>query len=81
MTTPTPDEIAQPVPAYGWQRAEEVDHIVERRGTPLGEWSCLHHQENLRALCHGCHVTRYEWDGTRSTPPAEGHPPTQDGAQ
>lgn len=42
--------------------AEEVDHIIERMGTPLGENSCLHHQENLRALCHDCHVTRYEWD-------------------
>lgn len=42
--------------------AEEVDHIIERRGVRLGERSCLHHAENLRALCHECHRTRYEWD-------------------
>jgi hypothetical protein len=42
--------------------ADEVDHIIERRGMPLGQWSCLHHQANLRPLCHGCHVTRRYWD-------------------
>lgn len=40
----------------------EVDHIIPRNGTPLSEWSCLHHQENLRVLCHSCHVTRRLWD-------------------
>lgn len=38
--------------------ATEVDHIQERNGYPLGKQSCLHHQENLRALCHNCHVNR-----------------------
>jgi hypothetical protein len=42
--------------------AKEVDHIIERRGLPLGENSCLHHQENLRPLCHACHLTRYQWE-------------------
>lgn len=39
-------------------RATEVDHIQERNGYPLSKHSCLHHQENLRALCHSCHVNR-----------------------
>lgn len=40
----------------------EVDHIIERRGMPIHQHSCLHHQENLRTLCHECHRTRYVWD-------------------
>jgi len=39
-------------------RSEEIDHIQERKGYPLSKHSCLHHQENLRALCHHCHVNR-----------------------
>jgi hypothetical protein len=42
--------------------AEEVDHIIERRGTPMAEHTCLHHQVNLRPLCHECHRTRRTWD-------------------
>jgi len=42
-------------------RAQEVDHIIERKGAPLAEHSCLHHQANLRPLCHECHITRYAW--------------------
>lgn len=40
-------------------KATEVDHIEERRGLPIHKPSCLHHQPNLRALCHNCHVKRY----------------------
>ena len=40
----------------------EVDHIIERRGMPMSQHSCLHHLENLRTLCHNCHRTRHEWD-------------------
>lgn len=40
------------------KRAEEVDHIKPRLGMPIGKPSCLHHQSNLRALCHTCHVNR-----------------------
>ena len=47
--------------------AEEVDHIIERRGLALTEWTCLHHQTNLRALCHGCHVTRHQWDSPQAS--------------
>lgn len=46
--------------------AEEVDHIIERKGMPLGENSCLHHQANLRPLCHDCHRTRYSWERAAS---------------
>lgn len=42
--------------------AQEVDHIIPRKGMPLKEWSCLHHQTNLRPLCRPCHVTRKQWD-------------------
>ena len=42
--------------------AEEVDHITERKGTPMHPPTCLHHQDNLRSLCHDCHVTRRLWD-------------------
>jgi len=45
--------------------ADEVDHIIERQGVRLSEHSCLHHGENLRPLCHDCHLTRYEWDEGR----------------
>jgi hypothetical protein len=40
------------------QYATEVDHITERHGHPLHRPTCLHHQANLRALCHDCHVHR-----------------------
>lgn len=40
----------------------EVDHIIPRNGTPMNPPNCLHHQTNLRVLCHDCHVTRYRWD-------------------
>jgi 5-methylcytosine-specific restriction endonuclease McrA len=40
------------------ERATEVDHIVERKGAPMHKPTCLHHQSNLRALCHTCHVNR-----------------------
>ena len=43
-------------------KAEEVDHIIPRKGMPLSEWSCLHHQAQLRALCRPCHVSRKVWD-------------------
>ncbi|MGZ4518895.1 MAG: HNH endonuclease [Mycobacteriaceae bacterium] len=43
-------------------RAVEVDHIIERQGQPLGVNSCLHHQANLRPLCHECHRTRRLWE-------------------
>lgn len=39
-------------------RSEEIDHITERNGHPIGQHSCLHHQDNLRAVCHNCHVNR-----------------------
>lgn len=44
------------------QPATEVDHIIPRKGMPLSTHSCLHHQLNLRPLCHMCHVTRRMWD-------------------
>jgi 5-methylcytosine-specific restriction endonuclease McrA len=44
------------------QCANEVDHIIERNGQPIHEWSCLHHQANLRPLCHRCHASRRLWD-------------------
>jgi len=33
----------------------EVNHIEPRAGETLGKTSCANHQENLEALCHGCH--------------------------
>ena len=33
----------------------EVDHIIPRDGDK-DDNSCLHHLENLRTLCHTCHV-------------------------
>ncbi len=39
----------------GW--AYEVDHIEPARGRH-GEFSCIHHRTNLRALCHRCHKAR-----------------------
>jgi 5-methylcytosine-specific restriction endonuclease McrA len=44
------------------EQAKEVDHIIPRKGMPLHRHSCLHHQTNLRALCHDCHVRRKEWE-------------------
>jgi 5-methylcytosine-specific restriction endonuclease McrA len=35
----------------------EVDHIVAAKGQH-GVISCIHHQDNLRALCHDCHAWR-----------------------
>lgn len=42
--------------------ATDVDHIRERKGTPKHRPTCLHHQDNLRSLCHDCHVKRRLWD-------------------
>jgi hypothetical protein len=33
----------------------EVDHITPCRGAH-SRWSCLHHLDGLRTLCHPCHV-------------------------
>ena len=34
----------------------EVDHIRPRRGILPDDAGCLNHQDNLRTLCHACHV-------------------------
>lgn len=49
--------------------ATEVDHIIERKGAPMHKPTCLHHQSNLRALCHGCHVNRRVVFAELSEPP------------
>jgi hypothetical protein len=47
--------------------AQEVDHIIERKGRPLSEWSCLNHQVQLRPLCLVCHRTRKKWEPVAPT--------------
>ena len=39
----------------------EVDHIVPCRNRH-NQWGCWHHADNLRVLCHKCHVTKTNTD-------------------
>jgi len=47
--------------------AQKVDHIIERKGMPLSQWSCLHHQANIRPLCRPCHVSKKKWEPVAPT--------------
>lgn len=47
----------------GWQ-AHEVDHVVRAFGKHTTT-SCIHHLDNLRTLCHPCHVAKTRADRVR----------------